>query len=405
MAKFDTLVATLQNEVFAIEPNYASALLDNYKAYKDYGKSDTHTAVSNEDVTYQVVGKTAVIAIDGVMYKKSISGMCGGSVVSYDQIIQTIDEAENDTQIETIMFRVDTRGGSVAGADEVRDRISNSPKETITYFENIGASGGMWIFTASDKVYSNETTMLGSIGVIVMYQEPKEKVLAIVSSNAPNKVCDISDEKCKNKIQTQLNQYESIFLDRLMSAYPNKSAEDIVNDFDKGAVIFADTAHKLGYLDGVMSFNEVISLVESPSSEKQAINQPKAEIQDKGIDVNELEELQAQLDTANATIEANKTEIEAKGKEVTDIQANNVSVEFVKEVLAMGGEYEATSETLIEMMESKDLTKSELIAVKAQNGALKGGTTIEAGHQDNIDEEPKSEASKEELQELLDGNE
>jgi ClpP class serine protease len=399
--KFDMIIANAMNDVFAVEPNYANSLLESLKDYKA-GKQ-THTEIANEDVTYQAIGKTAVIALDGVMYKKNV-GICG-DVVSYDQIIQMIDKAEADENITQIVFRVDTRGGSVAGADEVRERIANSPKKTITYFENIGASGGMWIFTASDEVYASETTMLGSIGVLVMYKEPKEKVLHIVSSNAPNKVCDIADEKCKNKIQAQLDDYEALFLDRLVSAYPSKTKEQIVNDFDKGAVIFAKEAEKLGYLDGVMSFKDLLenSTATMPTqSAKIATNQQTAEIQNKGANV----DLQAQLDTAIATIEANKIEIVGKDEQIATLSAtldelktNMVDKDFVKEVIAMGGEYNATAGTLTEMIESGDTTKAENIVLKANLSQA----TVEAGHQDNKEGKTEEVKSKDELQELLDG--
>ena len=255
MSKFDTLMARLGTEVFAVEPNFASALLTDLKAYRD-GNATTHTEIANDSVTYQTIGKNAIIALDGVMYKKKM-GICA-DVVSYDQIIEKIDMAEADANIENIIFRVDTRGGSVAGAEEVRTRIKNSPKNTITFFENVGASGGMWIFTASDEVYSSPMTQLGSIGVIVMYQDKESDVKAIVSSNAPNKYCDISNPECKNRIQSNLNEYETKFLDVLVEAYPKKSKEQIVRDFDNGATIFSEEAEKLGYLNGVMQFHDLL---------------------------------------------------------------------------------------------------------------------------------------------------
>jgi ClpP class serine protease len=139
MPRGDFIKADLLNQAFILCP----AKMQTYMNVLSEGAIRTEEiGVANNNVVYTVVDNVAIIAIDGAMYKKEFRGACGESVVAYPNIIKAINIAEADNNINTILFRVDTGGGSVAGAEEVRFRIKNSPKKTITFYENLGAPGG-----------------------------------------------------------------------------------------------------------------------------------------------------------------------------------------------------------------------------------------------------------------------
>lgn len=391
--KFDMLLARFKTEAFLVEPNFAAAALHDVQAVQQSKPSDTHTAVANESVTYQVVQGIAVIAADGPMYKKNLGGMCM-SVVSYDQLIEAHIKAEEDPSVSKILYRVDTPGGSVAGLEEFRQHIADSKKDVYAYAENLMASAGMYAFTAAKEVYANESTILGSIGVIVMYQEPKEKTLAIVSSNAPNKFCDIADEKCQSKMKARLDNYEDIFLSKLELAYPGKSRENIIEEFDRGGTIFATEAKKLGYVKDVMPFQALVELLvgdEMLSSEKTANNQLSAENNDKGI-VMTQEEYEAKLATANATIEAQTTEIGALTAQVEQLTG---ATAIAKKAVIVGMEHGAPSEVIVAAMESGSEEGAENAIYKAvmTPGAVTTGEgAVDAGAKEKAVEAAEDEA-------------
>jgi len=383
--KFDMTLARLMAEPFLVEPNFANAVLDNILAFREGNPSDTHTELANESVTYQLVGDVAVIGVDGPMYKKDMSGMCM-SVASYDQLIQAQDKAEKDRMVSKILYRVDTPGGSVAGLEEFRQRIEDSSKEVLVYAENTMASAGMYAFTPAKKIYANESTVLGSIGVIVMYEEPKSKTFAIVSSSAPNKYCNIESEECKSKIQNRLDQYENIFLSKLESAFPDKSREQIVQDFDRGGTIFAQEAKNLGYVTDIMPFQTLLrSLVEDEtlSSEKTANTQLQAENIDKGFSMT-VEELQAQLTDANTTIEAKTTEID--GLTATIEGLNKVSA-VAKMAVTVGMQLGASQENILAAMEEDSTEKAENLLYKS----VMSGGAITTG--EDLSDEDKAKAT------------
>jgi len=247
----------LHGMAFALHPKQMKALLEF--ANSDTPRSEHEaTLVANDSVAYQKRDNVAVISVDGAMYKKDIGGMCA-SVASYDKIVSNIDTAEADASIDTILFRVDTNGGSVHGVDEVGERIFTSSKKTVTLYENVGASAGIWAFTSSDKVYATEPTMLGSIGVVVSYMEDgddENKAVDIVSKNAQNKRCNLNGD-CKDKMQSTLDSYEEIFYSRVMRN-TGLTAKEIKSVFNDGDMIFAKDAEKANFIESVTTFDKLI---------------------------------------------------------------------------------------------------------------------------------------------------
>lgn len=254
--------ADLLNQPFILCP----AKMQTYMNVLSDGAMKTEqVGVANNNVVYTIVDNIAVIAIDGAMYKKEFRGACGESVVAYPDIVKAIDIAESDNNIDTILFRVDTGGGSVAGAEEVRFRIKNSTKKTITFYENLGASGGIWIFTASDEIYAAPTTWLGSIGVVVAYEEEdpetKNKKVELVSKNAPNKRCSVNGD-CKEKMQIMIDEIEKDFF-MVLKENTGFNQEQLVEIFQNGGIIKAEIAKEKGFIKDIRQFSVLLGEIKS----------------------------------------------------------------------------------------------------------------------------------------------
>ena len=262
MPRGDFIKADLLNQAFILCP----AKMQTYMNVLSEGAIRTEeVGVANNNVVYTVVDNIAIIAIDGAMYKKEFRGACGESVVAYPNIIKAINIAEADNNINTILFRVDTGGGSVAGAEEVRFRIKNSPKKTITFYENLGASGGIWIFTASDEIYAAPTTWLGSIGVVVAYEEEdpetKNKKIELVSKNAPNKRCSTNGD-CKEKMQLMIDEIEKDFF-MVLEENTGFKQEQLVEIFQNGGIIKAEIAKEKGFIKDIRQFLVLLGDIKS----------------------------------------------------------------------------------------------------------------------------------------------
>lgn len=123
-------------------------------------------------------GQIAIININGAI----VSGTGEGGIFSQggagsQKIINQIKEIEDDDDIEGVVFRIDSPGGSAAASQEVGEAIQDlkdSGKIVYTSMGDVAASGGYWIAAKTDKIYANPATMTGSIGVIIEIQNLAE---------------------------------------------------------------------------------------------------------------------------------------------------------------------------------------------------------------------------------------
>jgi len=253
--------------------NYVSKMLDGMLFMADQHTVDTLAEFVNSgmkvyDVTqvsdsvgYEVVGGTAVISIDGATSKKTRHGLCG-SVYGYNTIMEKIALAENNTAVDTIVFRIDSNGGDVYGVDDLAAAIRAIEKRTITLYENRAFSAALYYGTASDEVYATKATQLGSIGVVATFREAKDETIAVMTSRrADNKVCDMADKSCVDRLQAEIDTYEQHFYDAI-HLHTGFTDERIAEVFDNGGSIFAERAKAEGFIDGITTFNDLMATFE-----------------------------------------------------------------------------------------------------------------------------------------------
>lgn len=109
--------------------------------------------------------KIAVVYAGGNIVSEGLDGTL--SAKKYRKILQDI---RKDSTIKAVVLRVDSPGGSASAADIIRRELNliQEDKPIIVSFANYAASGGYWISAECDKVFTNRTTLTGSIGVFSM---------------------------------------------------------------------------------------------------------------------------------------------------------------------------------------------------------------------------------------------
>jgi protease-4 len=114
--------------------------------------------------------KIVVLPVVGVISREG-----GGFLPFFDggasslTIIDHLDRAENDDAVKAVILELDTPGGGVVASDEVYRRIRalRTKKPVVALMTETAASGGYYIAAAANHIVADETTITGSIGVIV----------------------------------------------------------------------------------------------------------------------------------------------------------------------------------------------------------------------------------------------
>jgi len=112
-------------------------------------------------------GKVAVIYADGDI----IDGKAKeNQIVAGDRFAKIISEIRQDSTIKAAVLRVNSPGGSVLASEKIKSELAllQERMPVVASYGNYAASGGYWISAGCDKIFSNATTLTGSIGVFSM---------------------------------------------------------------------------------------------------------------------------------------------------------------------------------------------------------------------------------------------
>ncbi|MCR5018858.1 MAG: signal peptide peptidase SppA, partial [Bacteroidales bacterium] len=93
--------------------------------------------------------------------------------IAADRFVQEIDLLRADKSVKAVVLRVNSPGGSVIASEKIKAALEmlNEEKPVVASYGDYAASGGYWISNGCRKIYTNASTLTGSIGVFSMIPE------------------------------------------------------------------------------------------------------------------------------------------------------------------------------------------------------------------------------------------
>ena len=110
--------------------------------------------------------KIAVITLRGLI-STGVAGNVGESMV--DDLRWELEQARNDNSVRAVVLEVDSPGGEVTASDMIYNAVvkTRAKKPVVVYMESLAASGGYYVSCGGKYLMANETSITGSIGVII----------------------------------------------------------------------------------------------------------------------------------------------------------------------------------------------------------------------------------------------
>jgi len=101
--------------------------------------------------------KIAVVDLEGVILSPKI-------------VVQQLKKFADDDSVKAIMIHVNSPGGGVAASEEIYREVKRirdeKKKRIVASIESVGASGAYYVSSATNKIYADQGSIVGSIGVI-----------------------------------------------------------------------------------------------------------------------------------------------------------------------------------------------------------------------------------------------
>jgi protease-4 len=113
-----------------------------------------------------VPDRIALITMRGLI-SGSIPGNVSESMV--EDMRLALEQAREDSRVKAIVLEIDSPGGEVTAADEIYNAVTKARarKPVVIYMDSLAASGGYYVACGGKYLIANETTITGSIGVII----------------------------------------------------------------------------------------------------------------------------------------------------------------------------------------------------------------------------------------------
>ena len=208
--------------------------------------------------------RIAVIYADGEI----IDGNDPVANVAGDRFASIIDKARADDGIQAVVLRVNSPGGSVLASEKIKHELDLLGQKVplVASYGDYAASGGYWISNNCSKIFSDATTLTGSIGVFGMIPDASKalkNVLHVGSWSAKShKHADMM------RLTRPFDQAEYNFMLRSIETIYDKFTAIVaegrdmeqskVDEIGQGRVWTGSDALKLGLVDEIGTLEDAI---------------------------------------------------------------------------------------------------------------------------------------------------
>lgn len=215
----------------------------------------------------QVFQNIAVIPILGTLVNRGGFMEAESGILSYRGIRAEILKAADNHRIDAIVLDIDSGGGEVEGNFDLARlirQINDEVKPVIAIANGSAFSGAYSLGVAAGSFYVTETGGVGSVGVVIQHVDFSEhnEMAGIKVTNVTfgERKAELSEDfplspEARQMLQKEANRIGEIFVSHV--AQMRGITEDVVKNTE-ASLLFGDDAVKMGFVDGIISFDDLI---------------------------------------------------------------------------------------------------------------------------------------------------
>ncbi len=199
-----------------------------------------------------------------------------GNLVKMPDMVSRVKEelgrAAKDKKVKAVVLRINSPGGTITASDLIHHEIQRFKEKTgkpvFASILDLGASGAYYIAMAADKVVAHPTSVIGSIGVIMLHVNFKglmekvgvgaESIKSGTHKDLGSPIKPLSSEG-RDILQGIINDMYGRFL-KVIAENRTGLRPERIKALADGRVYTASKALESGLIDKIAYFEEVIDM-------------------------------------------------------------------------------------------------------------------------------------------------
>lgn len=214
--------------------------------------------------------------------------------LSSEEYAQIISKLRQDDKIKAIVLRINSPGGSALASEVIWREIEKAKetKKVVVSMGSVAASGGYYIACNADRIFAEENTITGSIGVFGLVPNI-EKFLENKIGVTFDEI-NLNDHASMNGVTNTLDDYEKSIIqkgvDKVYDTFTKRVAvgrgmhQDSVKVYAEGRVWTGEQAKKIGLVDEIGDLRDAIKyaakLIQAEDYEIQTFPKKKEAIEE-----------------------------------------------------------------------------------------------------------------------------
>jgi protease IV len=192
-----------------------------------------------------------------------------GVILSPQPVVGQLKKFADDSSIKAIILHVNSPGGGVAASEEIYREVKRireeKKKQVVVSIETVGASGAYYIASASNKIYADQGSIVGSIGVIAQWVNYGDLLKWAKLKDIVIKTGEFKDTGNPTRDLTPAEQaYLQSLIDNMFGQFVKAVADgrsmkfDDVKSIANGKVWTGEQAKSMKLIDEVGDFEAVV---------------------------------------------------------------------------------------------------------------------------------------------------
>lgn len=280
--KFQNVIRQLYNNVVGIIPTFEVGMKQSLHEFHLKGGIilEQHSSAQIGTTDFWGVplavpskqGNIAVIPVDGVLAKGLHPVEKSMGFVDYNDLIDWIGKAADDSTVDAIMLAINSPGGSTLGMFELADVVeyATGKKPTMAYAENVMGSAAYIPFTPVEAIYASKSAVVGSIGIYSYFIDSSAffenlglKAEVIVNTGGIYKAAGIEGTSITDEQRAQIQrEVDHTYAEAVKIVAMNRSVNP---EFMKGQATYGQEAVEAGLIDDVatpmIAFRDLSALI------------------------------------------------------------------------------------------------------------------------------------------------